>query len=192
MNFVFFLNSILLGIGLAMDAFSVSLVNGFNEPKMTIGRLSSIAGTFGCYQFFMPLLGWFCVHTITSKIQAVQPIIPYIALVLLLLIGGKMIVESFQRKEKPVYKTGFWVLMVQGIATSIDAISVGFTNAESTFFEALIEALIIGIVTYGICVLGLILGKRFSVILGKKAFLLGGIILISIGIEIFLCGILGG
>lgn len=186
-NFIFFLNSILFGVGLAMDAFSVSMANGLNEPKMGSARMCTIAGTFGAYQIIMPLVGWFCVHAIAEAFESFQKFIPWIALILLLYIGGKMLIEGIKNKdsaeEKPA--VGFGALMVQGIATSIDALSVGFTIAEYTWLAALVEALIIGVVTFGICMGGLAIGKKFGTKLAGKASILGGIILIAIGFEIF-------
>ena len=129
MNFVFFFNSALLGIGLAMDAFSVSLANGLNEPCMKKRRMSLMAGIFALFQFLMPMIGWICVSTIAHKFKAFEKCIPWIALILLCYIGGKMLIEGIKGGEcdceKP--KVGLWGLIVQGIATSIDALSVGFT-----------------------------------------------------------------
>lgn len=192
-NLLFFLNSILFGVGLAMDAFSVSLANGLNEPSMPKKRMVLIAGTFSVFQTLMPLLGWVCVHTVVRLFSSFEKYIPYIALVLLLYIGGKMLWEGLHpdKDEKTVALLSFGALTVQGIATSIDALSVGFTIADYSFFAALTEALIIGVVTFGICMCGLAIGKRFGVKLAGKATILGGIILILIGLEIFLTGILG-
>lgn len=189
--FMFIFNSILFGIALAMDAFSVSLANGLNEPQMKRKRMCGIAGTFCGFQIAMPLIGWFCVHTIAEKFQAFQKFIPWIALALLLYIGGKMLIEGIKNKstdeEKPA--VGFWALMLQGVATSIDALSVGFTISDYKFPEALTEALIIGVVTFAICIGGLILGRKFGTKLAGKAGILGGVILIGIGIEIFVKGV---
>ncbi len=191
-NLLFFFNSILFGIGLAMDAFSVSLANGLNESNMRRSRALAIAGTFALYQTAMPLLGWVCVHAIAEAFTAFQKFIPWIALLLLCWIGGSMLGEGLRHKEgeAPAAALGFWSLMVQGIATSIDALSVGFSIAEYTWQMALAEALIIGAVTFVICMLGLQLGKRIGTRLAGKAAILGGIILIAIGLEIFLTGIL--
>lgn len=189
-DFMFFVNSILFGVGLAMDAFSVSLANGLNEPKMRAGRMSLIAGTFGFFQIIMPLIGWVCIHTIANIFTAFQVCIPWIALVLLLFIGGKMLIEGIQSSEsneKPA--VGMAALLVQGIATSIDALSVGFTIAGYSLIAAVTESLIIGIVTFRVCLIGLRLGKKFGTRLSGRASVLGGIILISIGIEIFVTGV---
>ena len=192
-NFLFVLNSILFGVGLAMDAFSVSIANGLNEPKMPAKRVLLIAGTFGLFQMVMPLAGWLCVHSIAEAFQAFQPFIPWIALALLLFIGIKMIVEGRKEEkdgdDEEVKLLRGGALLVQGIATSIDALSVGFTIAEYTWVFALIESVIIGLVTFGICIAGIKLGKTVGMKLAGKASIFGGIILILIGLEIFITGI---
>ncbi|MBQ8133478.1 MAG: manganese efflux pump [Clostridia bacterium] len=191
LDIFFFLNSILFGVGLAMDAFSVSLANGLAEPKMKAGRMSLIAGTFGFFQIIMPLIGWVCIHTIASFFTAFQVCIPWVALILLLYIGGKMLIEGIRNKEGTgeAAAVGFWGLMLQGVATSIDALSVGFTIAEYSLPAALVESLIIGIVTFGVCIAGLSIGKKFGTRLAGKASILGGTILILIGLEIFIKGV---
>jgi len=183
---IFFLNSILFGVGLAMDAFSVSMANGLNEPNMKKIRMCGIAGTFAGFQIAMPLIGWFCVHSIANAFQSFQKFIPWIALILLLFIGGKMLVEGIQNKDdEEQTAVGFGALMVQGVATSIDALSVGFTIADYTWPFALVESIIIGVVTFAICIAGLEIGKKVGMKLKNKAAILGGVILIAIGIEIF-------
>lgn len=190
--FFFVANSVALGVGLAMDAFSVSLANGLNEPKMSSGRINLIAGTFAFFQFLMPLLGWICVHTILQYFTALQSYIPWIALVLLLFIGGKMLWEARQQdEESEAVPVSLKMLAMQGIATSIDALSVGFTIAEYDLAAALSASLIIGIVTYVICVVGVRLGRIAGMKYASKASVLGGCILIFIGIEIFVRGFFG-
>lgn len=184
-------NSALLGVGLAMDAFSVSLANGLHEPHMSRGKTCAIAGTFGFFQALMPLTGWLCVRTIAQRFTAFQRFIPWIALALLLYIGGSMLLEGIRHKagDDPPPAVGPVGLLLQGVATSIDALSVGFTIAEYTFPAALTSALIIATVTFFICMAGLRLGKKFGTRLAGKASILGGAILIAIGFEIFLSGI---
>lgn len=193
LSFIFFFNSIVLGIGLAMDAFSVSLANGMNEPCMKKKKMLFIAVVFGVFQGLMPLIGWFCVHTIATLFTSFTKLIPWIALVLLSFLGIKMLVEEFKdcEEEECCKKQGLMVILVQGVATSIDALSVGFTNAEYGVFNAIVSSLIIMVLTFVICYLGVLLGKKFGTKFSKKAAILGGIILILIGIEIFLTGILG-
>ena len=187
-DFVFFFNSILLGAGLAMDAFSVSLANGLNEPKMKLQKMSGIAGLFAVFQGLMPLLGWICIHTIVQYFSAFETLIPWIALVLLCYIGGKMLLDGIRHKdsdeEQPA--VGFSALLVQGIATSIDALSVGFTIADYDLSMALAAAGIIAAVTFVICLMGLYIGKKAGTKLAGKAGILGGAILIMIGLEIFI------
>ena len=191
-NLLFLLNSVLFGIGLAMDAFSVSMANGLHEPEMKTGRMCLIAGTFGLFQILMPLLGWICIHTIAETFASFQRLIPWIALILLGYIGGRMLLEGLRNDDDSTGETAAVSrggLLIQGIATSIDALSVGFTIAEYSFPAALTEALIIGIVTFGICMAGLRIGKYFGMKLAGKASILGGVILIGIGLEIFLTGV---
>lgn len=190
-NVLFFLNSVLLGIGLAMDAFSVSLANGLNEPNMSIKKMCAIAGVFAFFQALMPMIGWGCVHTIIQYFKTFEKFIPWIALILLAFIGSKMLSEGIKNKTDDNEKTslGIITLLVQGIATSIDALSVGFTIAEYGLIMAIVCALIIAVVTFFICIAGLVIGKKVGTKFSGKAAILGGIILIAIGLEIFITGV---
>ena len=196
-NLLFFANSALLGVGLAMDAFSVSLANGLNEPRMRRSRMSGIAGVFAFFQFLMPMLGWVCVHTVVGYFSAFERFIPWIALVLLCYIGGKMLIEGIRNRagedaeEEAAQGLSLGGLLMQGVATSIDALSVGFTIAEYDLSMALVSSLIIAVVTFCICMGGLILGKKAGTRLSGKASILGGVILIAIGLEIFISGLIG-
>ncbi len=190
-NLLFFLNGILLGVGLAMDAFSVSLANGLNEPGMGKSKMCGVAGVFALFQSMMPMIGWICVHTIVQYFKAFERCIPWIALILLLFIGGKMLIEGIKNRngENERAKVGIAALFVQGVATSIDALSVGFTIAGYGLLMAVVCALIIGGITFIICMAGLIIGKKFGTKFANKASIFGGIILIMIGIEIFVTGV---
>lgn len=191
-GFRFFFESILLGAGLAMDAFSASLADGLNEPNMKTKRMLTVAGVFAFFQFAMPLIGWICVSTIAHHFRAFEKLIPFIALALLGYIGGKMLYEGFKNKGAEAEKkdVSLKLLMVQGVATSIDALSVGFTIAEYSFPQAFLACLVIGLVTYAICFMGLEIGKRAGTKLSGKAGILGGGILIFIGLEIFITSFL--
>lgn len=206
---MFFINNVFLGVGLAMDAFSISLANGLNESQMTKRKMIYVAGVYAFYQFAMPMIGWFCVHSIAEYFKVFQKFIPWIALILLLYIGIKMLIEALiEIKKNKTFakeqteensksaksanknkKLTFGVLMVQGIATSIDALSVGFTIAEYGTIMALVASLIIAFVTWIICFIGLVLGKKVGEKLAERASIFGGIILILIGIEIFVKGV---
>lgn len=192
-NLIFIINSILLGTGLAMDAFSVSLANGLNESHMNKRRMCFIAGIYAFFQFAMPMAGWLCVHTILDLFNQLQIFIPWIALFLLLYIGGKMLWEAFHKNEdahNEIKKLTLRILILQGIATSIDALSVGFAIADYSLLMAFSTSVIIALVTFAICLAGLLIGKRAASHLNKKANILGGLILIGIGIEIFIRGIM--
>ena len=191
-GFSLFFNSILLGIGLAMDAFSVSLANGLNEPCMKKQKMCGVAGIFSVFQFAMPMLGWICVSTIAQHFKVFEKCIPWIALVLLCWIGGKMLFDGIKNKntaceDKPA--AGLSALLVQGVATSIDALSVGFTISSYNLLQALLACALIGIVTFFICFAGIYIGKKAGTKLAGKAGIIGGAILIFIGIEIFVSGI---
>ena len=192
----FLINSIGLGAGLAMDAFSVCVANGLREPEMPVPRRIMMAGIYAFFQFTMPLIGWVCVHFIEEAFSAFRKFIPWIALLLLLYIGGGMIIEAFRsKKETQEDESGgvksaallpMKTLLIQGVATSIDALSVGFTISGYGAFEALLAALIIAAVTFVICLSGLKLGRVFGTKLERYAGLIGGTILIVIGLEIFI------
>ena len=190
LDIMFFVNSLLLGLGLAMDAFSVSLANGLCYQNIKFPKASLIAGTFGFFQFLMPFIGWVLVSTVAKYFTFIEVAIPYIALVLLCFIGGKMIYEGVKKKEEkdscPVKPLSMGLLAVQGVATSIDALSVGFTISNYNVWEALLSSGIIGILTIGICLAGVYIGKAIGTKFQNKASIFGGIILIIIGLEIFI------
>lgn len=178
-----------------MDAFSVSLANGLNEPMMKMPKAGAIAGVFGLFQGAMPLIGWFCVHNIASYFDAIVPFIPWVALALLSFIGGKMLFEGIKEcrclssgaESCPVPKrVGILGLLVQGVATSIDALSVGFTISNHTTVQAIVCSSIIALVTAILCFGGVYIGKKFGTRFAGKSSIFGGAILIGIGLEIFI------
>lgn len=183
------LTAVGLGFGLAMDAFSVSLANGLHEPKMRRRRVLLIAGTFAVFQGIMPMIGWVAVHTVLEYFSVLGRFIPWIAFGLLAFIGGKMIIEGACGEcecGECQDRLTFGLLMVQGIATSIDALSVGFAIAENTLAEALVSIIIISVMTLGICIAGIVIGKLFGQKFAGKASIFGGIILVAIGLEILI------
>ena len=188
MNALFFFNSMTLGIGLAMDAFSISVVNGMNETAMSKSKTLKIASVYSFFQALMPLLGWFCTHTILLFCSILQPWIPWISLFILSMIGISMILKgkACSESEMQMKRLSPHVLLLQGIATSVDALSVGLTIADYNFIMAFVCALIIAIITLILCVVGIKLGKKIGIRMAERATVLGGVILILIGIEIWL------
>ena len=194
MNLHFFINSALLGTGLAMDAFSVSVADGLNEPGMRRPRMCLIAGMYAFFQFLMPVMGWCCVRFLTHIFTAIQRFIPLIALLLLVFIGGRMILEGIRGGGDEEEKAGEGLLdlgslLLQAVATSIDALSVGFTIASYNMRMAVTCSLIIAAVTFAICMGGLVFGRLLGNKLAGKAGILGGCILVFIGLEIFIRGL---
>lgn len=208
------LTSLMLGVGLAMDACAVSMTNGLNEPKMRFGKAAGIAGMFAFFQALMPMIGWLCVYLVAEQFKAFADYVPYIALVLLAIVGGKMLYDGIKHvragKKQSAESNGektevadaaeasakpltFVALLVQAVATSIDALSTGFTLSDiagNVWWQALISAGIIAVVTFGLSIAGIFVGKKFGDRLGSKAEIVGGVILICIGIEIVLSNVL--
>ena len=187
------LTSLALGVGLAMDACAVSMADGLNEPKMSLGKHLGIAGLFGFFQALMPMIGWLCVSTLVDRLEAVKPFIPYVSLALLLYVGISMLIDGIKHSDEGEEgkKLTFVTLLVQAVATSIDALSTGFAMTEfvNGLWQALLCAGIIAVVTFAISFVAVILGKKFGDKLGDKAQILGGVVLIAIGIEIFVKGV---
>ena len=193
LDFLFFSNSILLGVALAMDAFSVSVADGLKATEMKKSKFFLIAGTFAFFQFLMPLAGWLIIHFLYGKLDFISRIVPFIAFFLLIILGLKMIVEGVKEKKakeantvEVVQNLTFPTLFFQSLATSIDALSVGFTTASYSFFLAFLSSVIIAIVTFFICICGLLLGKTVGKKLSSFAPFLGGMILVLIGLEILI------
>lgn len=194
---IWILTAIGLGAGLAMDACAVSMSNGLAEPKMKLGKIFTIAGFFGVFQIIMPIFGYLAVTVLSATLgenftRIFGYLVPWIALTLLLIFGIKMIVEgikegkdSNKENEESVKKLTIGGLFVQAIATSIDALSVGVIYGNVIPLEAYTTFLIIGIVTFGISVAAVFIGKKFGTIFSNKATIAGGIILCAIGLEIF-------
>ena len=183
---MFILTSLLLGIALAMDAFSVSIVNGLNEPDMKTSKKILIPLVFGIFQFIMPLIGYICVSILADNFKTFADICPYIGFGLLLIIGIKMIIEGIIKKDEDTLITSIPLLLIQGVATSIDALSVGFAIDDYSMLEAVISCIIIGIMTFIICIIGVLIGKKIGSKINGPSSIIGGVILIIIGIVILI------
>ena len=174
---------LLIGIGLAMDAFAVSICKGLSMKKMNWKNVVIIALYFGVFQALMPLIGYFLGMTFESIVTTFDH---WVAFSLLTLIGGGMIKESFDDEDdKKNDKVDFKTMVVLAIATSIDALAIGITFA---FFDVniVLAVSIIGIITFIISVLGVKIGNRFGDKYQNKAQLMGGIILVLLGFKILL------
>lgn len=180
-----FISTLLIAIALAMDAFSVSLTKGFTLKKITKSQVLWFAIFFGGFQSLMPILGWL------GGIQfewLITTFAPWIAFILLLLIGSNMIRESLsddEEAEEDSDKFSFKELTLLAIATSIDAFAVGITFALFND-PLLISASIIGVVAFAFSIAGIFIGRKLGDWLGDKFQILGGVILILIGIKILL------
>lgn len=193
------LDILLTGVGLSMDAAAVSMTNGMNEPKMKLPKILLIALFYGVAQGLMPLIGYYAGSLFA---EFVAKIAPWIALVLLGFIGGKMIFEAicaFEKKkngeeEEEAKPLSIGSLTVQTIATSIDALAVGVSLVALKVSGALavnifVAASMIAATTFVISLISVFIGKKFGELLSDKAELIGGLILVAIGLKIFIEGV---
>mgnify|MGYP004498479811 FL=1 len=177
------LELLLLSIGLAMDAFAVSICKGISMKKMNWKKAIIIGLYFGGFQALMPTLGYFLGTAFQSLITSVDH---WIAFVLLGIIGGEMIKESFEiDSENQNDDVSFKTMIILAIATSIDALAVGITFAFLNVNLGLAVSLI-GIITFILAVAGTKIGNRFGDKYEKKAEFVGGVILILLGVKILL------
>lgn len=177
--------SLVLGLGLSMDASATSLANGLKYTYMTKQMMLGMAILFGVMQGVMPFIGYCIGHAL---IQWIGAYISWIALGVLSLLGLNMIISGFQKEDNALKSISIKGLVIQGIATSLDALSVGFTMAEYSILDALICVGCISLVTMIMCYISVRIGCRFGKRLGNIAEIFGGLILIGVGIEIFLKG----
>lgn len=187
------IQSLLLAVGLSMDAFAVSISNGLSMKKIIIRHALAIAAAFGIFQGAMPLLGYLLGNSFADFVRTWDH---YIALIFLGIIGGKMAVEGVKElcsKEEAQaweneYKFSFWALMFQAVATSIDALVVGvsFVAMQMTVSDTVIAVCIIAATTFTLSLIGVFAGKKFGQLLGSKAEIVGGLILVGIGLKVFI------
>lgn len=194
-NLIF--SSIMLGIGLAMDAFSVSLANGLNEPNMRTRKILGISATFAIFQALMPLIGWFAVSGFLELFNKFKPFIPWISFILLCFIGGKMLYENIKSKDNEnsyIKILTVKALLIQAIATSIDALTAGIDFSKDYSLKqypyVFLAVLIIAALTFIICLGGVKIGQKMGTKLSSKAGILGGCVLIFLGLKIFVTNII--
>jgi putative Mn2+ efflux pump MntP len=177
-----FISILLIALALSMDAFSVAIGLGAAAKKQTSGAVLRLAAAFGIFQFVMPIIGWWAGKSVVSYISDYDH---WVAFALLAIVGLHMIKEYFEKEEKERTKdpTKGWSLLILSIATSIDALAVGVSLAVLDT-KIYYPSAVIGIVCFIITALGMLFGQKLSRLLGKKAVLLGGLVLIGIGIKI--------
>lgn len=189
---------LIIGVALSMDAFAVGMTNGMQEPKMKLLKMCAIAGAYALFQFLMPVLGYYCSF---AFYELVKQIAPWLSFGLLGFIGGKMVFDFFRESagrhspaplQKPI---GTGKVLVQALATSIDALAVGVTllaaeTADGLPFHVVFCALMIGAVTFFLSFFAVFFGRRIGDRLSDKATLLGGVILIAIGIKLLVEGLM--
>lgn len=177
------ISTFLIAVALAMDAFSVSMTKGFTQKHLTKPQIIYYGLFFGCFQFLMPILGYFCGNVIASIVESLAPIVGFI---LLLLIGLNMIRESLTGDNEDITDNfSFREVTLLAVATSIDAFAVGITIALLND-PLMISCAIIGIVAFIFSIIGIFIGKKLGDYVGDKFQILGGVILILIGIKILL------
>ena len=185
---------ILLGAALAMDAVAVGMTNGMTEPKMKFKKVLETAGAFGLFQFFMPIVGYCAGAALSRYVTAVAPMLSFLILVFL---GGKMILGCIKEMREHQLRFGkkreggSLKLLLQALATSIDALAVGITllaleGAGTLALAPLYSALVIGAVTFALSLAAVLIGKKAGALISDKAEILGGVVLIFIGVKILL------
>lgn len=173
-----------LAVGLSMDAFAVAICKGLATQKVTVGKAVTVGLWFGSFQALMPAIGYLVGYRFQAKITAIDH---WIAFLLLLIIGGSMIRESFSKEETEENDSlAFKEMLLLAIATSIDALAVGITFAFLPDVPVLPAVAFIGIITFLLSAFGMKVGNVFGTRYKSKAELAGGIILILIGSKILI------
>ena len=179
MGDISFLSMVLIGIGLAMDVFSVSLAGGAGLRSNIVKTALITGGMFGFFQFIMPIIGFFVGIPFASFLQTIGG---WIIAGLFFVIGGKMIYDVIKGEEKDVNLISLKILFLLSIATSIDALAVG-VSFGLTGIEIFLPSIIIGIISFLFGFVGVVIGHKLSIVIGSKMEIAGGIILIFIGFK---------
>lgn len=188
------LDILLIAVALAMDCFTVSMVSGVMTRKMFWGRNLRMALLFGFFQAAMPFIGWIAIHFFQSSVEAYDH---WIAFGLLLLIGGKMILDAFNEEDEATFNPlNLGTQLTLAVATSIDALAVGISfscSGYGTVQSLILPLAVIGLVSFIFSIAGLLLGVRFGGAVARrfKPEIIGGVILIAIGVKILLEHLLG-
>lgn len=188
------LDILLIAVALAMDCFTVSMVSGVMTRKMFWGRNLRMAFLFGFFQAAMPFIGWIAIHYFQSSVEAYDH---WIAFGLLLLIGGKMILDAFKEEDEATFNPlNLGTQLTLAVATSIDALAVGISfscSGYGTVQSLILPLAVIGLVSFIFSIAGLLLGVRFGGAVARrfKPEIIGGVILIAIGVKILMEHLLG-
>ena len=189
---------VLMGVALAMDAVAVGMTSGMTQPNMKLKKVLETAGAFGLFQFFMPLVGYCAGEVFSRYLIEVAPMLSFI---ILFFLGSKMILGCIKEMLNPAPRFeqkkegGALKLLLQALATSIDALAVGITlialeSAGTLALAPLYSAIIIGAVTFVLSLIAVLIGKKAGAMIADKAEILGGVILIFIGFKLLLEGVL--
>ena len=179
---MFIVKSLLLGIGLAMDAVAVSMANGLQNPTMKEERKMSISSAFGFFQFFMPILGYFLLKSFTEFMPRLLKYLSPFSTLILCYLGLRMLICGIRKKKNKEVEEVSGNLLFQAVGTSVDALSLGFTFSPYSIPKVLISSIIIGIVTFILSYAAILVGKKFGTIYAGKADILGGVVLIIVAI----------
>lgn len=182
---LFFLNSLLFGIGLAVDAFLVALANGLHFPKMSRAKTVGVAATFSAFQLIAPMIGWAIAHAAFVRFSWIEICFAWAAVAVLGILGVKMLIEACGKNagDRGV-RVGTDALIAQCAATSVDALTVGFTIEEYGALAALACSAIIAATTFAVYLIGFAFGKRFGMRFEKAASIVGGVVFLAIAVEI--------
>ena len=177
-----FIKSLLLGVGLSMDAVAVSMANGLKNPQMKEERKLSIAFSFGFFQFFMPILGFFLVKSFAGFAPIVMKYVSVISTLILCYLGARMILSGYRKKKNKETEETEGNLLFQAVGTSVDALSLGFTFSQDSIPRVFLSALIIGLVTFILSYCAILVGKKFGTVYVGNADILGGIVLLAVAV----------
>lgn len=182
-----FLDAFLVSLSMSIDASTVNVVNGLEDKDMKLGKMIFISFIFGLFQFLMPVIGYFIGFSLKEYLETY---IPWIAFTLLLALGIKSFIDwikDFRNKEEVKEKKLTLInILVQGIATSIDALCVGFVFLDYTFFDAMMTFILIGVVTFIMSFLAVFLSKKVAGKLTRWAGLIASIVFVALAIKMIL------
>ena len=179
---MFIVKSLLLGIGLAMDAVAVSMASGLQNPNMKEERKLNIASTFGFFQFFMPILGYFLLKTFTEFMPRLLQYLSPVSTLILCYLGLRMLICGIRKKKSKEVEEVSENLLFQAVGTSVDALSLGFTFSLYSAPKVFLSSSIIGIVTFILSYMAILIGKKFGTVYEGNADILGGIVLFAVAI----------